>query len=87
MLSRTQLSVLHLMMQLARRDCPADLSVIADELLMSCAEIDTLLVELERMGLVDSDRVRLTMAGLTIALSAPRMARSSRPPSIRPEAA
>ncbi len=55
---------------LARQDERADLALVAERLGVSCVQADEVLTSLERRGLVDADRVRLTMAGLVLAVSA-----------------
>lgn len=63
------MQALHVLYRLARRDRPAELATLAAALGLRCAEADRLLTELERAGLVDADRVRLTMAGLAVAVA------------------
>lgn len=72
MMNATQLEVLGTLFDLARDDRAADLAIVADAVGLSCVEADGVLAELERAGLVDGDRVRLTMSGLVIAVSAAR---------------
>ena len=55
---------------LAREDEHADLALIAERLGISCVQADEVLGSLERRGLVDAERVRLTMSGLVVAVSA-----------------
>ena len=74
MLNQTKQAVLEVLFALARGDRPADLRVVAYELTqrgfhVSCAETDALLVQLQHAGLVDAERVRLTMSGLVVAAS------------------
>jgi Mn-dependent DtxR family transcriptional regulator len=70
MLNPTHRATLRLMYTLAAEDRHANLALIAAELQLSCVEVDRVLVELDRAGLVDADRVRLTLAGLAFAVSA-----------------
>ena len=74
-MNTTQLQVLHTLYELARDDHPADLALVAEALGVSCVRADAILAELERAGLVDGDRVRLTMTGLVVAVSASRARR------------
>jgi len=73
MINRTQLAALQTLLALARGGCPADLSLLAAELGLSCVQTDQLLEQLQLAGLVDSDRVRLTMAGLAVAVATRRI--------------
>lgn len=68
-MNRIQLATLQLLYKLAREDRPADLSLLAAELGQTCASLDRVLGELDRAGLADAERVRLTMAGLAFAAS------------------
>ncbi len=70
MINRTQLAALQTLFDMARQDRLADLSLLANELGLTCVQADRLLEQLHRAGLVDGDRVRLTMAGLTVAATA-----------------
>ena len=63
------LKALHVLFNLAQRDQQADLALLAAELGTTCVEADDLLRQLEANGLVDGERVRLTMIGLTVAVS------------------
>jgi hypothetical protein len=73
-MNHTHLAVLRVLFEMARDDRHADLVLIADELELSCVETDMLLDDLDRGGLLDAERARLTMAGLVLAVSqaAPR---------------
>lgn len=73
-MNQTQLSLLRTLFELAREDRSADLKLVADQLGLSCVQTDRLLSELEAAGFVDSDRVRLTLSGLTVAVAAPSLA-------------
>jgi len=55
---------------LARNDEHADLALVAERLGLSCVDADRVLASLDRQGMVDADRVRLTMSGLVVAVSA-----------------
>jgi len=68
-MSREHHAVLRILFEMASEDRHADLVLIADELRLSCAEVDMLLADLEGAGLVDAERVRLTMTGLVLAVS------------------
>jgi Mn-dependent DtxR family transcriptional regulator len=72
MMNATQQEVLRTLFDLARADRPADLALVAASVGLSCARADEVLEELEQEGLVDGERVRLTMAGLVVAVSAVR---------------
>jgi Mn-dependent DtxR family transcriptional regulator len=72
MMNATQLEVLRTLYELARDDRPADLALVAAALGLSCVRADAVLGELEAAGLVDGERVRLTMTGLAIAVTAAR---------------
>lgn len=69
-MTKQQKAALLVLFNLAREDEPADLSLIAARLGLSCVETDDLLSQLDRAGLVDAERVRLTLPGLAIAVSA-----------------
>ena len=70
MMTRSHLTLLRTLYTMGREDIAPDLMLIARELGVSCAETDRLLVDLETAGLVDADRVRLTLSGLAVAVSA-----------------
>ena len=80
MINRTQLAALQTLLNLARGGCSADLSMLAAELGLSCVQADQLLEQLDLAGLVDSDRVRLTMAGLAVAVASKRVRPRQRGP-------
>jgi Mn-dependent DtxR family transcriptional regulator len=69
MLNTKQQSVLRVLYHLGRNDRSADLALVAEELGLSCVETDDLFVGLERAGLLDAERVRLTLPGLCLAVS------------------
>jgi Mn-dependent DtxR family transcriptional regulator len=69
MTNTTQRKALHVLYNLARNDEQADLAHLAERLSVSCVEADRALAALEQAGLVDAERVRLTLAGLVIAVS------------------
>jgi DNA-binding IclR family transcriptional regulator len=77
MLEHTQLAALQVLYQLARSDRPATSRSFSDLLGISRLEAVRLLDELHAMGLVDADRVRLTLSGLTVAVSCPVVVRLS----------
>ena len=60
---------LHVLYNLAQNDEHADVVGLARRLGVSCVSADAILAALEAEGLVDADRVRLTMAGLVVAVS------------------
>jgi Mn-dependent DtxR family transcriptional regulator len=61
------LSLFHLMFDEARRSQPPSRDRLGLLLGVSLESIDAALVSLERRGLVDARRARLTMSGLAIA--------------------
>jgi predicted transcriptional regulator len=63
-LPRTQSTVLHTLLSLARADIPATVRRLAAELGRPAAEVERDLAQLARRGLVDAERVRLTFVGL-----------------------
>jgi Mn-dependent DtxR family transcriptional regulator len=65
-------SVLHHLYQLASADSAATVIRLARATGASREEVEAALDALDRAGLVDRERVRLTMAGLTIALGVSR---------------
>jgi DNA-binding IclR family transcriptional regulator len=67
--NQTYRTVLRVLYAMARDDSPADLSVVAEALGLSCVDTDRLLARLEDAGLVDADRVRLTLTGLALAVN------------------
>lgn len=69
MMPRNHHAALQVLYNFARHDQPADLSLLAAELGVTCVAADALLRELEQAGLVDSERVRLTLPGLAVAVS------------------
>ena len=74
-------TVLKVLFRCANENLKADLSVVADHLGLSCVKTDQLLEELDQQGLVDADRVRLTLAGLALAVSLPAEQVEEIPPS------
>jgi len=75
MLTLTERLTLRILFDLAQADRSAELAVVASELGRSCVETDELLGGLAEAGFVDADRVRLTMMGLTVAVSTPARSR------------
>ncbi len=71
MLNQTQLTALQLLYAFGRAEQTADLRVLAEHIELSCRDTDRILGQLESVGLVDADRVRLTLAGLTVAVACP----------------
>ena len=71
MLEHTQLAALQVLYQLARLDRPATSRSVADLLGVSRLEAVRLLDELDALGLVDSEHVRLTLSGLAVAVACP----------------
>ncbi len=61
------LSVLFAVYDLASADLPAHAGRIATEVGLSPTAVGEILLHLERRGLVDAGRARLTMRGLAIA--------------------
>ncbi len=75
MINRAQQAALRVLFTMASEGCPADRFILAAELRLSDDEVDELLELLDQAGLVDARRVRLTMIGLTVAVSLPRARR------------
>lgn len=75
MLQHRQLAALQVLFQLARADQPATARRMASALGVSAVEACRLLLELERLGLADAGRVRLTLVGLTMAVARPAVPR------------
>lgn len=65
----TSLSVLLALFDLARLNRPAHVHCVAGRLGLGVEETRTILLALERRGLVDATRVRLTLSGLAAAVS------------------
>ncbi len=61
------LAVLFALLDLARADVPAHAGEIALRLGLSATRVGESLVHLERRGLADAERARLTMRGLAVA--------------------
>ena len=72
MINRAQQAVLRVLFTMASEGCPADRFLLAAELGLSDREVDVVLEQLDRAGLVDARRVRLTMIGLAVAVNLPR---------------
>jgi predicted transcriptional regulator len=70
-------AVLFSLLDLAKNDQHATVLRVADAAGLDRAEVVSSLAALDKVGLVDSDRVRLTMMGLVVAsgLKAPRARR------------
>lgn len=60
---------LRALFQLARTDLPADAGTLAARLGVRPVRLAQALLHLERKGLVDAGRVRLTLHGLAVAAS------------------
>ena len=75
MITTTYQTVLGLLFTMASEGCPADRFLLAAELGLSDRQVDELLEQLDRAGLVNARRVRLTMTGLAVAVSLPRARR------------
>lgn len=69
MMTITPRSILFVLFDLARADRPATVDRIAARLGTSPNQVRQRLDQLERLKLVDAQRVRLTLAGLAIATS------------------
>ncbi len=76
-------TALKVMFRCASDDLHADLSMVATELGLSCVQTDRILEQLDQAGLVNADRVRLTLTGLTVAASLPAIQPMAEPPSQR----
>jgi hypothetical protein len=73
-LAHSQIQLLRSLLCLARRDVPAAIPVLALEVRRSEADVQRDLVFLDRRGLVDARRVRLTFVGLAHAASGAEIA-------------
>ncbi len=74
-MNHTQRLVLRALYEMASEDQAADLPGLASRIGLSCTRTIELLDALDRQGLVDAERVRLTLIGLTLAVNAPATAR------------
>jgi hypothetical protein len=63
------LSVLVALLDLARLNRPANITRVSGRLGMSADETRAILLALEKRGLADATRVRLTLSGLALAVS------------------
>ena len=70
MLNASLHNVLHALYVLASQDCHATVLRVAKKAGLSRGEVESALAALDRAGLVDQDRVRLTLPGLAYAASA-----------------
>lgn len=70
-------AVLYTLLDLAKNDCHATVLRVAEAAGLERAEVVTALAALDKVGLVDRERVRLTMMGLVVAsgLKAPKARR------------
>ena len=73
MMNHAQRNLLRALYEMASEDRAADLPSLAGRLGISCTKTIGLLDGLERAGLVDAERVRLTLVGLSIAVAAPAL--------------
>lgn len=78
MMTQKHSILLRTLFEMAAEDEPAHLVLLGARMGMTCSRTAQALAELERAGLVDADRVRLTMAGLAWAAIAPRRDRVDR---------
>lgn len=69
-MTQTLSSVLHALYVLASQDHHATILRVAKKTGLTRAEVETALAALDRAGLADADRVRLTLPGLAYAASA-----------------
>ena len=79
--------LLRALWRLAKDDEQADLGIVAELIGVSCVETDELLQALDRDGLVDAERCRLTMSGLVCAVSAESRSARSQHDRDRPRSA
>jgi DNA-binding IclR family transcriptional regulator len=70
MTNHLQIEALQILLRLASHGRAANLRRVAAELGLSCVRTDRLLARLDCAGLVDAERVRLTMVGLALAVAA-----------------
>lgn len=69
MITQTQRIVLRALFELANADQPADLASVTELVALDAAETVAILGMLERSGLADARRFRLTMGGLALAVN------------------
>lgn len=81
MIDTNELQVLCALFSLSRGNQPIDAVILADTTTLSPTQIAAALVALGHLGLVDRSRLRLTMAGLAVALRADRGHRSRPAPA------
>ena len=79
--NNTSQTVLRALFELAQADQRAHIARVALLAGMSCPQVDAVLLRLEATKLVDATRVRLTMAGLAVAVRLPALPR--RRPNVR----
>ncbi len=70
MITQMQRSVLRALFELASEDQRATLGTVAEVVDLDSLKTTAILHELERAGLADAGRLRLTMMGLALAVSA-----------------
>jgi DNA-binding MarR family transcriptional regulator len=77
-LNGTERALLAVLFEMARTDCHATILRLAGRTGLTRPQVEEVLVRLERRGLVDGERVRLTMSGLATTMllgaAAPRRA-------------
>ncbi len=83
MLHHTLNRILHVILDMGKRDERPELTTLAARIGASCTTTLDALSALDRMGLVDADRVRLTMAGLVLAASSSAKADAAPRRSVR----
>ncbi len=76
--NHTSQTVLRALFELASDNQRAHIGRVARLLGMSCRDVDSALLRLEATQLVDATRVRLTLAGLAVAVSLPALPRRRR---------
>ena len=62
------IALLHALHDLSQRTLPIDLGVLAGRLGWGVGRVVRVLAHLERKGLADRERCRLTLAGLSVAV-------------------
>lgn len=77
-LNGTERALLAVLFDMARTDCHATVLRLAERTGLTRPQVEDVLAQLERRGLVDAERVRLTMSGLATTMllgaAAPRRA-------------
>lgn len=77
MVNRTQYALLRALLLFAKNDRSPCIVTLAAAVGLSCNAVDRTICELDSLGLVDADRLRLSMHGLALAAGlAPKQRKS-----------